>query len=328
MSLPVRVIVILGGSVVTAGGGIWAGTVGARQIRRAQRQIDRQTAAYDQRYGSHLSRVDQTNDLLRRLGDTQERALAAVIHRMRDYLERHERLVKASEHLILDGLDDANVPVVGLTRLPQDVTSWARGIVGSVGAGVATSGAMKATIARFGKASTGSAIASLQGIAAKNAAAAWWGGGSLASGGGGMALGKVVQQAPLVGPAVLIAGLTVKNQGTKAKTSAEQHRVEVALETARLDLRDEKLRAVDTRAGEVDGILSRLIEEAVRALDALESKTTDAIPPEPFQRAMILVKSVRDVATAPIADEQGELDEHTDELIMRFRAKGKKARRG
>ena len=46
--------------------------------------------------------------------------------------------------------------------------------------------------AAYGTASTGTAIASLSGVAAKKATLAWWGGGSLASGGFGMSGGAVV----------------------------------------------------------------------------------------------------------------------------------------
>lgn len=40
---------------------------------------------------------------------------------------------------------------------------------------------------------------------------------------------------------------------------------------------------------------------------------------ERLQRALILVKSVRDVATAPITDKDGHLDEGVDQLIIKYR---------
>jgi len=329
MVWPVRVILILGGAALTAGGGVWAGTVGAVQIRRAQKQIDRQTAVYSERYDLHLGRVDETNQHFQTLGVAQERALHEVIYRMRDYLERHEKQVKASEHLILDGLDGANRPVVGLTRLPRDAVAWVQGIVGSAGAGVLTSSAAKAAISRFGSATTGRSLGSLRGAAAQRATQAWWGGGSIASGGGGMALGRYVRYAPLIGPAILVAGLAVKNEGTKAKTLAEQHRVELEIEMANLDGRDELLRAVRERTLEVDRVLNRMIDEAIAVIDSLEAETTeDEIPAEAFQKAMILVTSVRNLATAPIADEQGRLDERTGDLILRYRDNSGRASNG
>jgi hypothetical protein len=329
MVLPVRVILIVGGAVVTAGGGVWTGAVGAVQIRRAQKQIDSQTAVYSQRYTLHLEGVEQTNRQFEALGVAQERALNEVIYRMRDYLQRHERLVKASDHLILEGLDGANRPILGLTELPQDAVAWVRGIVGSASAGLATSGAVKAAVSRFGSATTGRALGSLNGAVGQRATQAWWGGGSIATGGGGIALGKYVQYAPLAAPAILAAGVALKIEGSKARSAAEEHRVRLAIEKANLDGRDEMLAAVRRRTTEVEGVLNALIDQAVASIDALEVVTSESgIPPEPFQKAIILVTSVRDLATAPIADDEGRLDHETGELFMRYRGTERKASDG
>lgn len=64
--------------------------------------------------------------------------------------------------------------------------------------------------------------------------------------------------------------------------------------------------------------------EAGSALDLLESEPFDMeAHAERLQQSLILVKSVRDVATAPIADEDGTLDEQTERLIIKYRDRGK-----
>jgi hypothetical protein len=320
MVLPVRVFVILGGAVISAGGGLVTGAVGAIEIRRAQKQMDRQMAVYTSRYSVHIDHVDETNARIDGLGTVQQRALDEVIYPMRDYLMRHKKLVKASEHLILEGVDGSNIPVVGLTRLPNDSVTWVRGIVGSAGAGVATSAAARAAVVRFGAASTGRSLRLLSGATAQRATLAWWGGGSLQSGGGGMRLGRVVQYAPVIGPAILVAGLSIKVEGAKAKATAQQHHGEVQIEMAKLDGRDELLLAVRARIAEIEHVLTRLIADATTAFKRLEAETKDgAIPPESFQRAMIVVAAVRNVATAPIADEDGKLDDGTGAMLVRYR---------
>jgi hypothetical protein len=84
------------------------------------------------------------------------------------------------------------------------------------GAGVATGAAIVSVApsvamwvaTTFGKASTGTAISTLSGAAAKNAALAWLGGGALAAGGGGMAAGHALLA--LAGPIGWgIAGVTL-----------------------------------------------------------------------------------------------------------------------
>lgn len=72
-------------------------------------------------------------------------------------------------------------------------------------------------VSMFGVASTGTAIASLSGIAAYNATLAWFGGGALAVGGGGMAAGAVTLAAIAIIPAVLFATYTTHKKADEIK---------------------------------------------------------------------------------------------------------------
>jgi len=60
-------------------------------------------------------------------------------------------------------------------------------------------------VSMFGSASTGTAIASLSGVAAHNSILAWFGGGAIAAGGGGMAAGTVALGAVVALPIVLFS---------------------------------------------------------------------------------------------------------------------------
>lgn len=77
-----------------------------------------------------------------------------------------------------------------------------RGAIGYV-AGVGACAALTWAVGTFGYASTGTAIASLHGVAAQNAILAWLGGGSLAAGGGGVAVGSAV----VFGVVVVVPGV-------------------------------------------------------------------------------------------------------------------------
>jgi hypothetical protein len=324
MVLPLVPLLIVIGSAVTGAGGAAGGVWGGVQIRRAKADMKSQTADYEVRYAAHRAKVEETNTVLQRLGLVQERAQTEVIFRMRDFLVRHAKRVRAQEHLILDGVDGSNRPVVGLTKLDPDLAGWVRGVVGSTIVGIATPVAIRTGVVSFATASTGTAIAGLSGAAAVNATLAWLGGGALAAGGGGMALGAVMLNVAIAGPTVLIAGISVKNRGTKAKTEAEKHRTDVRIAIAQLHAREELLRAVRSRAVEVEAILTRLVSEAGTALDLLESEIFNQEEHvERLQRSLVLVKSVRDVATAPISDEDGTLNEQTEDLVVTYRAMGK-----
>lgn len=311
-------LMIVGGA--TAIGGVTAGTIGGVQIGRAQKRTKRQSAKHEARHQAHLAMVDQTNAALRTLGDAQTRAQQQIIHRMRDFLLRHAKQVRAHEHLILEGVDGANSRVVSLGAMDPDLAGWVRGIVGAARAGVATPFALSAAVVKFASASTGTPISTLSGAAATNARLAFLGGGSLQSGGGGVKLGKTAGGVAAIGPAVLVAGIAVKNQGTKARTEAERHKTEVDLSIAALDTRDQLLRGVQVRAQELEHLIDRMIASAKNALDVLDSEPFDiSLHAERFQTALILVRSVRELATAPVADEDGNIDAGTQRLIFTYR---------
>lgn len=320
MVLPLIPIIIIASTVLTGAGGATAGIAGGRQIKQAKSDMKRRASEYEARYERHLIKVEETNDSLRHLGESQERAQRAVIHRMRDFLERHAKQVRTHEHLIVDGVDGANQRIAGMTKLDPDLAGWVRGAVGSTIVGMAIPTAVRTGVVSFATASTGTAISGLAGAAASNATLAWLGGGALAAGGGGVALGAMMLNVAVIGPTMLIGGLTVKNRGTKAKTEAEKHRADMEIAVAQLEIRDELLRAVRSRAFEVEQVLNQLIVNASGALDILESEAFDMRHHATrLQHALILVKSVRDVATASISDEEGNLDESTERLLLTYR---------
>ncbi|GAB3156016.1 hypothetical protein GCM10027058_29400 [Microbacterium neimengense] len=316
-SVPVGLFMIGG---ATAIGGAIAGIAGGLQIGNARKRIRRQGDRHDQRYATHLEIVGSTNEALRELGGIQERAQSEVISRMRDFLIRHSKLVRTHEHFILDGVDGGAVRVAGLSKNAPDVAGWVRGVVSAAGTGVTAPLTINAAVLKFASASTGTPISELNGAAAEKARLAFLGGGSLKSGGGGVKLGKTAGGAAAVGPAILVAGLAVKNQGTKARTEADRHLSEVEVAIATFDTRDELLRGVQKRTRELEQLLARMILRAIDALDVLDSQPFDiAVHAERLQNALILVRGVRELATAPVADEEGNIDMKTEQLIFTYR---------
>lgn len=200
MVFPLVPVIIVVGTVATAGAGAVAGGIGGVQISIAQKQIHRHGQRHEKHHDAHLANVDLANEALRGFGRTQELAQQEVIFRMRDFLERHAKQVLAHEHLILDGVDGSNTQVVGMAKLDPDVAGWVRGVVGSVVAGAATPLALRTAAGGFAKASTGAAISALHGAAAENATLAFLGGGSLIAGGGGVKLGKTMLGVAMIGP--------------------------------------------------------------------------------------------------------------------------------
>ena len=88
--------------------------------------------------------------------------------------------------------------------------------------GFAAAGATTAAVMALGTASTGTAIASLSGVAATNATLAALGGGAIAAGGGGMALGTAVLGGATLGVGLLVGGLIFNVTGSKISDKADE----------------------------------------------------------------------------------------------------------
>lgn len=88
--------------------------------------------------------------------------------------------------------------------------------------GFAAAGATTAAVMALGTASTGTAIASLSGVAATNATLAALGGGAIAAGGGGMALGTAVLGGATLGIGLLVGGIIFNVTGSKISDKADE----------------------------------------------------------------------------------------------------------
>lgn len=94
--------------------------------------------------------------------------------------------------------------------------------IGSLGAGALAGIASYGGAMMFASASTGTAIASLSGIAATNATMAWFGGGSLAAGGLGMAGGSMVLGGIVAGPVLAVAGFIMAAKSEENLANAQK----------------------------------------------------------------------------------------------------------
>ncbi|MDQ0832450.1 hypothetical protein QF032_004294 [Streptomyces achromogenes] len=313
-------IVLIGVGVATGGSGVAVGGKGAYDLKRSNARRKETGQVYERRLAQAEDALAATNTALETLGEQQRQALVDVVLRMGDFLRRHERQVRESERLLVEGIDATMTKVPGLRGLDVHAMAWIGGALGSAAAGAGAGVGITAAASSFGVASTGAAISGLAGAAAESATLAFLGGGSLASGGGGMALGATVLNFVTIGPALLVGGLLVKGQGTKALTRAREFEAKIAVAIAELDETGARLKGVDARAAELRELLTDLTCRALEALDLLESEPFD--PPKHatrFQRAMTLVMGVRDVAATPIVDTEGELDERSANLTIRYR---------
>lgn len=313
-------VILIGIGAATGGSGVALGGKGALDLKDARERLKKAEKRYERGRARTESSLKETNAQLAGLGALQEQALVDVVMRMGDFLRRHEKQVRESERLLVDGVDARMTQVPGLRGLDIDAVSWIGGALGSAAAGAGTSAGVAAAAGTWGVASTGTAITGLSGAAAESATLAFLGGGSLASGGGGMALGATALNFVTIGPALLVGGLAVKGQGAKALTDAKKYEAKIAVALADLDRTCALLDAVQARADEIRDLLGGLVSRAVETLDLLESEPFDpAVHAERFQVAMTMVMAVRDVASATIVNTEGNLDDRSEDLTVRYK---------
>jgi len=326
MVLPLLPAALIGVGVVTGGSGIVLGLKGGYDIKKANDRIRKSGALYEDERRKLEERETITNEALQSLGTRQAQANRKVVGRMADFLRRHEKLVSESEKLLVDGLERTSRTVEIEAGLGQDAVAWMRGIVGSAVTGVGVNAGVTTAVTTFAAASTGTAISSLSGAAATNATLAFLGGGSIATGGGGMVVGAAALNFVTIGPAVLVSGLVVAGQGEKAKTQARVNEAAVNEAIAEAQATTSAFDAIVARVEEIESLLDRLIVRCISALDLLESEPFDPDRhASRFQHALTLTFAVRDVASAQVINESGDLNEETATYKVRYRTLIKEA---
>jgi len=107
-------------------------------------------------------------------------------------------------------------------------------------------------------ASTGTAIASLSGVAATNATLAFFGGGSLAAGGLGMAGGTAVLGGLVAGPALMVMGIIAGHAAKKDLEKAYTNKAEAIQLATQLEAASLQCETIRRRAYMFYNLLARL----------------------------------------------------------------------
>ncbi|KLI29719.1 hypothetical protein [Brachyspira hyodysenteriae] len=202
------------------------------------------------------------------------------------------------------------------------VTSMLAGGIGGAGA-LAAFGAYSATMA-FGAASTGTAIASLSGVAATNATLAFLGGGSLAAGGLGMAGGMAVLGGLVAGPALAVMGFVTLGASSKKlddaySNLAEANKISEELETLRVSTNFIRRRAqmFERLLIRVDSLYSKAIDNLEEVID--EFGTDYSSYSEDAKKVVAsnikLTQTIKAILDTPILTDNGSISEESTRLL-------------
>lgn len=251
---------IIGGIAAVAGAaGVGSGIHGAVKMKEASDTVK----AAQKRNEKNVARLEDCNkstmEVMDALGNREMKILASF-KRFSDAFERIQNRPEFKD--IVKG----DVTISAYT--PQEIKDAAVGagvLLGGLGGaalgtagGFAAAGATTAAVMALGTASTGTAIASLSGVAATNATLAALGGGALAAGGGGMALGAAVLGGATLGAGLLIGGLIFNAVGGKISDKADEAYSQMLKNEKKIDTVCEYLERLKFVASEYDDVLQKV----------------------------------------------------------------------
>ncbi len=148
----------------------------------------------------------------------------------------------------------------------------------SVGTGALVGIASYGGVMMFAKASTGTAIATLSGVAKKNATLAWFGGGSIKAGGLGMLGGKVVLAGVVLAPIAIVAGTIAAAKGKERLAEAKRVNAEAKKAVAQMETVITGLEGIERISEGYIELLLGLSKQFRPFLDEMESIARDYTP--------------------------------------------------
>ena len=211
------------GAAVAGVAGAGAGAHGAVKMKKANDKVKEAKKKYDDALESLESENRKTSEIMDVIGNTELRILKSfeIFTDIFEKIQNKPELKSFSEGRF--NLPDYNPEQLKKVGVGAGVLLGGLGgaALGTAG-GFAAAGATTAAVMALGTASTGTAIASLSGVAATNATLAALGGGALAAGGGGMALGSAVLGGATLGVGLLVGGIIFNVVGRSIENKAEE----------------------------------------------------------------------------------------------------------
>jgi len=144
------------------------------------------------------------------------------------------------------------------------------GGLGALGTGALAGVASYGGAMMFASASTGTAIASLSGVAATNATLAWFGGGSLAAGGLGMAGGAAVLGGLIAGPIIAVGGFFMAAKANENLEHAKSKSKEVDVAVEQMKNASSLLKQIESLTDQYQSWVIRTNEKLTTLMNQLE----------------------------------------------------------
>lgn len=222
MPLPFIPFILGGAALAAAGYGVKKGFDAYDDNEAAKRHIKKAKDELASSQGSYDEATRQQERSFEVLGRIKKEILEQNARRYRTIVNKLAIPASSDMAFYRDIVERLKDMEVSFGEMSDTLDTLLDGLAaGAVGGALAGFGAFGAVVL-FGTASTGTAIASLSGVAATNATLAFFGGGSLAAGGLGIAGGTAVLGGLIVAPVIFIAGIMMAEAAEENKRKAKQ----------------------------------------------------------------------------------------------------------
>lgn len=314
---------IAAASAAAAAVGIGSGAKAIKKNKQAKNINAEAQSTFDKAKIFAERARNKSNKSLERLGKTK---LNVLDQSMNHFIEVFDQIhnVKLKDTVGMDELSKFHLDKQGLIEIRElgnMATSIIGGIVGGAAVGALTAfGAYGATMT-FAAASTGTAIASLSGVAATNATLAFLGGGALAAGGGGMALGSTILGGAVAGPAIAILGVVINASASKNLDNAYSNKYKAEEAAESLKVVCALCNGIARRSDMFTSLISKLDEILVELTAQLEEIIntcgTDFSCYNEKERSVVAMSmsvaaAIKTVLDTPILTEAGELTSESE----------------
>ena len=207
------------------------------------------------------------------------------------------------------------------------VGSLAAGAIGGAAGGAVTALGAYSSAMAFGAASTGTKIAVLHGVAAKNATLAFLGGGAKAVGGLGMAGGSAVLAGLVAGPALLVLGSVVGAKAGKNLDNAKANAAETDVYCEQYENGTIQCIGIRRRTymfytllARLDANFRQLISEMSEIIrnEGIDYSTFTMESKKKIASAAATAVTIKSILDTPLLNEDGSLTESSGQIIQKL----------
>jgi arsenate reductase-like glutaredoxin family protein len=213
---------------------------------------------------------------------------------------------------------------VELKKMQSMATSMVGGLASGAVAGAITAFGAYGAVGTFGIASTGTAIASLNGAAATSATLAFFGGGPIAAGGFGVGMGATVLGGLVAGPVLAVLGTVVGANASANKDKAYTNIAKAREFREQIDAASSLCVGIRKRANlfrrfliSLNSIFEPLVYNMSEIIKTrgTDFRTYTDDEKNTVAETMALAGAIKSILDTPILDKDGNLAPESDKIV-------------